>query len=52
MQSTAQVLREAHILMYKDQCLTDLPIVLTNGLVWLFGVVERAPHQKIKVTTV
>ena len=24
----------------------------TNGLVWSFGLVERAPHQKIKVTTV
>ena len=49
-QSTAQVLREAHILMCKDQCLAHLHIVLINSLVWSFGLVERAPHQKIMVT--
>ena len=48
--STVQVLREAHILMRRSASLTHLPIVLTNSVVWSFGLAERVPKDKMKVT--
>ena len=48
--STAQVLREAHIALQDPKCERQrLPFILTNGEIWSLGIAEKVTN-KIKVT--
>ena len=48
--STAQVLREVHILLNHLR-LPKLPFILTNSLTWGIGEAERLPSGQIRVTS-
>ena len=48
--STAQALREAHILLNSSttQC-TQIPFVLTNALIWSFGLAKKSSSGSSKI---
>ena len=48
--STAQALREAHILLNSSttQC-TQIPFVLTNALIWSFGLAKKSSSSSSKI---
>lgn len=46
---TAQVLREAHILLQKMPLGQNLPFILTNGMNWSFGLGLRSNQQSQKI---
>ncbi len=48
--STAQVLREVHILLTVYPQLRTLPFALTNADIWSFGLAERTEGNKFRVT--
>jgi hypothetical protein len=45
--NTAQVIREAHIMLRK--CSRDISVILTNGLIWSFGLVKKTENNKINI---
>lgn len=51
--STAQTLREAHILLTSNPGLSPLPFVLTNGEAWSFGIAAKhSDFSKITLKSV
>lgn len=50
--STAQTLREAHVLLCSHADVIALPFVLTNGLSWSFGLAAKHSASKIMLKSV
>ena len=50
--STAQTLREAHVLLCNHAEVKSLPFVLTNGVSWSFGIAAKHSASKIMLKSV
>lgn len=50
--STAQTLREAHVLLCSRADVIALPFALTNGVSWSFGIAEKHSASKIMLKSV
>jgi hypothetical protein len=48
---TAQVLREAHIVLRKTPNCKEIPFALTNSLLWSFGLAQMADDNKLQVVS-
>ena len=50
--STAQTLREAHVLLCSRADVKALPFVLTNGVSWSFGIAAKHSASKLVLKSV